>query len=326
MTQSKIQNPKSSMRVMVLAGGPDREREVSLMSGAEVATALRDAGHEVIERDLGPENLAALDEFVAWGGDTVFPIFHGRWGEGGPAQAILDERGLAYVGCREASARLCADKTRTKKTLRDAGLPTPEFELIECRGAPGGAAKGGRFPGGLAPPVVVKPNDDGSSIDLAICRTPEALAAAWAELSARNDTLLVERFVAGRELTVGVIEDPENPGGVRALPPIHIVPATAFYDYDAKYVRDDTQYLFDFAPPELAQQLRGLACATFTALGCRHLARVDLFLDAEDRPWVIEVNTLPGFTTHSLLPMAARKVGLEMPALVDRLVRMAASA
>lgn len=306
------------MKIMVLAGGPDREREVSLASGAQVASALREAGHEVIERDMGPDDLAVLDEFTAWGGEICFPIFHGRWGEGGPAQAILDERGVKYVGCREAAARLCSDKTRTKQVLLDAGLPTPAFELIDCSGA----AAGGDYPGKLSPPAVVKPNDDGSSIDLAICHTAAQLDAAWAELSSRNDTLLVERFIAGRELTVGVIEGED--GGPVALPPIHIVPATEFYDYGAKYVRDDTQYHFDFLSPELDVQLRQLAADTFSALGCRHLSRVDLFLDGADRPWVIEVNTLPGFTTHSLLPMAARKMGLDMPALVDRMVRLAA--
>ncbi|MEM7625056.1 MAG: D-alanine--D-alanine ligase [Planctomycetota bacterium] len=305
------------MKVMVLAGGPDREREVSLQSGKQVAAALREAGHEVIQRDMGPDDLAALDEFALWSaeapeGGAVFPIFHGRWGEGGPAQMILDERGVRYVGCREAAARLCFDKTKTKQVLKDAGLPTPDFELVNAVEKPT-----------LTPPVVVKPNDEGSSIDLEICHTADQLDKAWAGLSPRHDALLVERFVAGRELTVGVIEDPDNRGCVRALPPIQIVPATDFYDYEAKYVRDDTQYRFDFAPHDLDQTLRDLACDTFTALGCRHLARVDLFLDESDRPWIIEVNTLPGFTSHSLLPMAARKSGLSMPALVDRLVRLA---
>jgi len=333
------------MKVMVLAGGPDREREVSLLSGAQVAAALRRAGHDVIERDLAPADTASLDEFTAWKGDVVFPIFHGKWGEGGGAQKCLDDRGLAYVGCREAAARLCADKTKTKQALLDAGLPTPEFELVNAADRPA-----------LAPPVVVKPNDDGSSIDLAICHTQARLDAAWADLSSRNDTLLVERFIHGRELTVSVIESPsprapqetntpelrseptENvsegvapkapnaagkvPG---ALPSIHIVSATEFYDYDAKYVRDDTQYHFGAVSPKLEQQMRRLSVDAFRVLGCRHLARVDLFLDENDRPWIIEVNTLPGCTTHSLLPMAAKRAGLDMPALMDQLVRLAAA-
>jgi len=305
------------MKVMVLAGGPDRERDVSLMSGKQVAIALRDAGHDVIERDLSPTDNAALDEFAKWRGDVIFPVFHGKWGEGGGAQQLLDQRGLPYVGCRETAARLCTDKTQTKQALQNVGLPTPAFELLDCPNPPPAQ----KFPGSLTPPVVVKPNDDGSSIDLAICHDQTSLNAAWAELSLRNDSLLIERFVTGQEMTVGVIEDEH--GQPQALPSIHIVPATAFYDYDAKYVRDDTQYHFDALRPEAESQLAALAIDTFATLGCRHVARVDVFVDEAGRPWVIEVNTLPGFTTHSLLPMAARQAGLGMPTLVDRLARLA---
>ncbi|MEM6458145.1 MAG: D-alanine--D-alanine ligase [Planctomycetota bacterium] len=301
------------MKVMVLAGGPDRERPVSLKSGTRVAAALREAGHEVIERDLSPSDTAALDEFVGWAGaeDVVFPVFHGRWGEGGGAQALLDERGLAYVGCRAAAARLCCDKAATKRVLLEHGLPTPAFEVVDADRPPT-----------LAPPVVLKPVDDGSSIDLVIAHDAAARDAAYRDLITRNPALLVERFVAGRELTVGVVE--AAAGRPEALPSIHIVPATAFYDYAAKYERDDTRYEFDAVSPAAEAALRELAVSTFTALGCRHLARVDVFLDGEDRPWVIEVNTLPGFTDHSLLPMAAARAGRAMPALVDHLVHRAA--
>lgn len=299
------------MKVMVLAGGPDREREVSLMSGATVTDGLRQAGHDVEQRDMGPGDLSALDFFADWGGDVVFPIFHGRWGEGGAAQKILDERGFKYVGCREAAARLCFDKTLTKQRIIEAGLPTPAFELVTAEGRPT-----------LEPPVVLKPNDDGSSIDLAICHDRAALDAAWADLSSRNQSLLVEQFVQGKELTVGVVEDED--GKPTALPSIHIVPATAFYDYEAKYIRDDTQYHFDHTTPRIEAELRDIAQRVFVELGCRHLSRVDMFLDGDDRPWVIEVNTLPGFTSHSLLPMAARQSGVALPVLVDRMVRLAA--
>ncbi|MEM9881615.1 MAG: D-alanine--D-alanine ligase [Planctomycetota bacterium] len=302
------------MKVMVLAGGPDRERPVSLKSGARVAAALREAGHEVRPRDLSPGDTAALDEFGAWtrgGSGVVFPVFHGRWGEGGGAQALLDERGLAYVGCRAAAARLCCDKAATKRVLREHDLPTPAFEVVDADRPPT-----------LDPPVVLKPVDDGSSIDLVMAHDPAARDAAYRDLITRNPQLLVERFVAGREMTVGVVE--EAAGQPRALPSIRIVPATEFYDYAAKYERDDTRYLFDAVAPALETALRELATATFAALGCRHLARVDLFLDGDDRPWVIEVNTLPGFTDHSLLPMAAARAGRTLPALVDHLVRRAA--
>ncbi|MEO1235508.1 MAG: D-alanine--D-alanine ligase [Planctomycetota bacterium] len=299
------------MKVMVLAGGPDRERDVSLVSGGQVAAALREAGHDVMERDMGPTDASALDAFGEWQGDVVFPVFHGKWGEGGGCQRALDAAGVRYVGCGADAAARCMNKTETKRRLMDLGLPTPEFEMLANGSHPD-------FTG----PVVLKPHDDGSSIDLAICHTAEDLAAAWADLATRNEQLLVERFVEGPELTVGVIEDED--GEPIALPTIRIVPATAFYDYAAKYERDDTQYRFD-APPEVEGRLGALAVAVFRGLGCRHLARVDVMLDGSGEPWVIEVNTMPGFTTHSLLPMAAARAGLAMPALVDRLVRRAAS-
>ncbi|MEM8737772.1 MAG: D-alanine--D-alanine ligase [Planctomycetota bacterium] len=299
------------MKVMVLAGGPDREREVSLRSGAQVAAALREAGHAVRERDLMPDDQTALGGFAAWGGEVVFPVFHGKWGEGGGAQRLLETAGVKYVGCREAAARLCTDKAATKRRLLDAKLPTPAFELVNSESQPT-----------LPTPVVIKPNDDGSSIDLAICPDPEAVKKAWAELSPRNPVLLVERFITGKEMTVGIVED--ESGEPVALPTIQIVPATAFYDYDAKYVRDDTRYLFDAVPEAVETSLRGLAVRVFRELGCRQLSRVDLFLDDADQPWVIEVNTMPGFTSHSLLPMAAARSGLPLPRLVDRLVTRAA--
>ena len=255
-----------------------------------MAAALREAGHEVMERDLGPGDHAALVEFVGWAGDVLFPVFHGRWGEGGEAQRLLDERGFRYVGCREAAARLCFDKAATKAALRGAGLPTPDWALVDTVG---GAAEFPAEMGLVGGPVVLKPNDDGSSIDLALCRDEATLRAAWAELSGRNPRLLVERLVTGREVTVSVLDVGD---GVRALPPICIEPATEFYDYAAKYERDDTRYLFDFASPDVTQALGELSERVFRVLGVRHLCRVDLFLDEAERPWVIEVNTLPGFT------------------------------
>ena len=301
--------------VLVLFGGPDRERPVSLESGAQVAAALREAGHHVTEGDLSPDDTAALDTFAATHANNdnavVFPVFHGKWGEGGGAQALLEKSGLPYVGCRPEAAALCMDKARTKLMLRDAGLITPEYELVDTAFAPN-----------LKPPVVVKPNDDGSSIDLRICRDAKSLNDAWANLAPRYDWLLVERLASGREVTISVVED--DAGKPVALPPIHIVPATEFYDYAAKYERDDTQYRFDLGLDDAATAaLQQAAVAAFTTLGVRHLGRVDMFVDDAGQPWIIEVNTLPGFTTHSLLPMAAAHAGRPLPQLVDHLARRA---
>lgn len=304
-----------SLKVLVLAGGPDRERPVSLLSGQAVAEALQQAGHEVMQHDIRPGDLSALDAFEQWGGDVIFPALHGKWGEGGGLQHILDRRGLTYVGCSGMAAELCMDKHRTKLVLEAHGLPTPAFEVLAVG-----------EPSRLEPPVVVKPVEEGSSLGMAICRTPEAVQRARHELRQHYRKLLVERYVVGKELTVGVVGRPaELGGGYQALPPIQIIPATAFYDYQAKYERDDTQYLFDIElPADVLAEVGRMALAAHQALSTRHLCRVDFLVDEQGQPWVIEVNTMPGFTSHSLLPMAARQAGLPLPALVDRLVRLAA--
>jgi len=314
---------------MVLAGGPDREREVSLQSGKTVSASLLEAGHDVIVRDIGPDDLAALDEFVTWRGDAIFPALHGGWGEGGGVQTILDERKIPYVGCRAKAAALCMDKYETKMKLAAAELPTLPFELIGRNDQPK-----------IEAPLVIKAPREGSSIDLSICKTPEAAEAALKDLRTRHEHLMIEQFCKGMEITVGVLADDLGaaPAGsavrttaptliYHALPPIRIVPATEHYSYEAKYIRDDTQYLLDPAAIGLeARELEGLgvlAVEAFTVLGCRHMSRVDFIVDANKRPWILEVNTIPGFTSHSLLPMAAKHAGIPLPKLVDRLVRLA---
>lgn len=205
------------------------------------------------------------------------------------------------------------DKRRSKLALDADGLPTPPFDVV-CVGEPTT----------LDPPVVVKPMDEGSSIDLAICHTPEQVGAARREFRDRHTHLMIEKFIPGKELTVGVLGG--FPDGERPLPVIEIVPVTEFYDYEAKYTRDDTGYRFghDIGLPDwVLEECQRLAMAAHRELGARHLSRVDFMVDEKHQPWILELNTLPGFTTHSLLPMAARHVGIEMPQLVDQLVRLA---
>ena len=298
---------------MVLAGGPDRERAVSLMSGSEVAGALRQAGHDVVEFDISPSDLTALDHFVDWPGDVVFPVLHGPWGEGGGVQTMLDQRRLPYVGSRAAAAGLCIDKYETKRVWVDRGLPTPAFEKLARDDTPT-----------LEPPLVVKALCEGSSFELAICHDSTQVEAAANNLFDRHEHLLFEKFVAGKELTVGVIGAEGEPA--QALPPIHIVPAASYYDYEAKYTRDDTAYLFDIDLPQcVLDQLAGDALLAYESVGCRHLGRVDFIADADNRLWLLEINTLPGCTSHSLLPKAAAHAGIPMPQLVDRLSRWAAA-
>ncbi|MEM9348096.1 MAG: D-alanine--D-alanine ligase [Planctomycetota bacterium] len=301
---------KSPLKILVLRGGPDRERDVSLNSGGQVAQALRDGGHTVYERDITPDDLSALEDGKQLGVQAVFPVLHGPWGEGGPLQALLEEAGFAYVGCKEAAARLCMDKWETKQALQESHLATAEAELLE---------KGDKRR--LASPCVVKALDEGSSYGLAICQTDEAADASVAKLFEEHDRLMVEQFIAGKELTVGVIEQED---GAAALPPIHIVPAAEFYDYDAKYTRDDTQYLFEIDLANAClEQIADTAKQAFEILGCRHLARVDFIIDEQLNAHILEVNTMPGFTSHSLVPKAAKQMGTAFPDLCDHLVRLA---
>lgn len=299
------------LKVLVLAGGPDRERDISLISGATITAAVTQMGHDVWQRDITPDNLEALDEFVTQKADVIFPILHGAWGEGGQLQSILDQRALPYVGCRAAASKLCMDKDAAKNAMRQAGLPTPPSQLL----TPGVKRT-------LDTPLVLKPPLEGSSIDIAICQDAEQARRARTRLQRRHPLLLAERYIVGKELTVGVIIGDD--GKLYALPPIHIIPATVFYDYSAKYDRDDTQYLFDIdLPAHTLTQIKEVSVKAAETLGCRHLCRVDLIVDHDNQPWILEINTLPGFTSHSLLPKAAAHSGLPVPQLVERLLRRA---
>lgn len=286
--------------ILVLGGGPDRERSVSLKSAAEVAAALRSAGHQTVERDILPDDLSALHETF----DVVFPVLHGAWGEGGPLQRILAEQGVPFVGSREAAAALAMDKVAAKHAAETVGVRTPSSQVLR---SPDDVLQ-------LDPPVVVKPPAEGSSVGVYICHDQQAIADARAELHGQYRQVLVEQFITGAEATFGILDE-------QVLPGIRIRPATAFYDYQAKYDRNDTRYEFDL--DLLPKKIAADALKVHQAIGAAHLSRVDFIIDSDGVGWFIEINTMPGFTTHSLLPMAARQAGIDMPALVDRLVRLA---
>ncbi len=302
---------RQSLDVTVLMGGPSSEREVSLLSGRAVADALARCGHRVTAADISPEDLSALDRR---GAEVVFVALHGAFGEDGAVQRLCEGRGLPYVGSGPDASRLAMDKHASKDVFRRAGLATPDWVVVEARQPP---ARRASLLARVPPPCVVKPVDSGSSVDVYVARDAAARDAALGGLLAGYGRALVEAFVAGREMTVGILGD-------RPLPVVEVRPHREFYDYVAKYEDDATEYLTDpELPPGAARRLQQDALAAHRALGCRDLSRVDFILDESGRPWVLEVNTIPGFTSHSLVPKAAAAAGIGFEQLCDRLVRMA---
>jgi len=303
-------------RVLVVMGGPDAERAVSLDSGAAVAAALRAAGWRNVEsmvlgagdRPSVAEAEAALRDRLAAGGvDVAFPALHGPWGEGGGAQAVLEDAGVPFVGAGSIAAALAMDKPRTKSVLAQAlpELRTPPWSML----APGDSAD-------PDPPVVLKAPGEGSSIGVALCRTPVEVAAARRRLHAEHGALLAERLVEGREITAAIV-------GSTCIGLLEVVPAEGFYDYEAKYHRADTAYRVD---PNLPAEIEARCCAiaerSASILGARHVARVDFMVDDADA-WLLEVNTMPGFTSHSILPKIAAARGRSLGELASDLLVMA---
>ncbi|MBX3409635.1 MAG: D-alanine--D-alanine ligase [Phycisphaeraceae bacterium] len=310
-TPPPIPNPPASLPpILVLGGGPDAEREVSLRSSKAVAEALAQRGHtvhnNVINRLTGPE-LATLP------GGVVFPVLHGGWGEGGPLQDLLEADGRPFVGCGAASARLAMDKFATKLIAAALGVPTAPAAMVNPadRGLP------------LSAPAVFKPVHEGSSVGLHVCRDDVALAAAHeavlADIAANPGRVyMIERAIlGGRELTVGVLDG-------HALPIVEIIPAGGVYDYTAKYASPDTRYtVAPHLPEGLGEAITAHALSLARAIGVRHLCRIDFILGADGVPWLLEVNTMPGFTGQSLLPKAAAHAGIGFGELCERLAAMA---
>ncbi len=297
------------LTVTVLSGGPDPERDISLTSGRAVAASLAEAGHCVKLCDATPDDLSALDVPC----DVVFPAMHGAWGEGGPLQLELEQRGFAYVGSGPEAAAVAMDKAAAKRVLAEAGLPVPQGELATTAG-PHRAEHG----------VVIKPVSGGSSLDVFIRPDGGDITEPVNYLVARYGRCIIEELVVGFEMTVGILGD-------IALPPIWIDTSTVdggWFDYAAKYQADGARHRFDLPPTvdaELAEQISAASLAAHSALGCRDLSRADLIVRRDGTFALLEVNTMPGFTGRSLLPDAARQAGVCFAELCDRLVQVAAS-
>jgi D-alanine-D-alanine ligase len=292
-------------KVAVMLGGESAERPVSLKSGAAVLAALRRAGVDAQAFDPAEKPLAALKDEKF---ERVFIALHGRGGEDGCLQGALELMKIPYTGSGVLASALAMDKWRSKLTWRAAGIPVPDFVVVEA------ASDFAAIERQLGLPLFVKPANEGSSIGISKVKQPGGLREAW-ELAARYDkVVLAERFVDAGEYTVGILAG-------QALPVIRIVPATEFYDYEAKYDRDDTQYRIPSGLTAAQEhELQALALRAFDVLGGRGWGRVDIMLDHDGRPWCLEVNAAPGMTDHSLVPMAARAAGIPFDELVVRIL------
>jgi len=295
-------------KVGVLLGGKSAEREISLKSGALVLAALRSHGvdaHAFDPAERGIEDL--LDARY----DRVFIVLHGRFGEDGTVQGVLEWLGIPYTGSGVLASALAMDKLRTKLVWQALGLPTPSYEILPADADLGGVARR------LGLPIMVKPVNEGSSLGMSKVREAGALEEAYALAVNYDRAVMAEKFIEGTELTVGILGD-------AALPIIKLETPRDFYDYEAKYFADDTRYILPCGlPPARERELQALSREAFAALGCRGWGRVDLMLDADGAPYLLEVNTAPGMTDHSLVPMAARAVGLSYADLCLRILEAA---
>jgi len=305
----EIENSK--LKIAVLTGGIGEERDISLRSGGCVEQALKEAGLNVVAADIQPENMDILEDGDI---DVFFIALHGEFGEDGQLQQILEDKSLVYTGSGPKASRLAFDKLAGKKCFVKAGITTPKAIKFDVRTEPEELEKqllqlSGKF--------VVKPVRQGSAIGVTIVDGPESAAAAARECSSKFGDCMIEEFVPGREITVGILEN-------RALPIIEIRSKTGFYDYRAKYVDGRTEFLFEtIDDPALTGKIERAAIDCFNALGCRHFARVDLILNDNGIPYALEVNNIPGFTTRSDLPKAAAKAGISMSDLCVRIIQMA---
>jgi len=300
--------PSRFGKVAVLFGGKSAEREVSLKSGAAVLAALKRGGVDAHAFDPAVQNLQDLrDE----GFERAFIALHGRFGEDGTVQGALELLGIPYTGSGVLASALGMDKWRTKLVWQAAGLTVPNYLLLDKRSDWEDVVRK------LGLPLFVKPANEGSSVGISKVKTVEELPDAYRE-AARHDTLVIaESFIGGGEYTVAILGD-------QALPVIKIEPANEFYDYDAKYLRDDTRYLCPCGlGAEQEAEMQRLAKQAFMLIGGQGWGRVDFLLDKAGSPYLLEVNTSPGMTDHSLVPMAARQSGISFEQLVQRVLELA---
>lgn len=303
-------NITGSLKVAVLMGAVGSERQVSLTSGKCVADALRKIKSlEVIEHDFLPDKPWILDDKSI---DVFFLVFHGEFGEGGDMQEICERKKLLFTGCDSKSSRIAFDKMACKKALQAAGVAVAP--VVEIRKAKELADLKSKITFASDKKFVVKPIRNGSSVGVQIVEGFENVTPAAEECYYEFGDCMIEKFIVGREITVGIVDD-------KVLPVIEIRTSRDFYNYDAKYNDEQTQYLFDtIEDKKLLAKIDDAALRSFKAVGCRDFSRIDMIIGQDGVPCVIEINTIPGFTSHSLLPKAAAKIGMDMSQLCMKII------
>ncbi len=295
-------------KVAVLMGGLSAEREISLQSGNAVLTALQNKGVDAFAVDVGENIITELDDGNY---QRAFIALHGRGGEDGSMQGLLEIMKLPYTGSGVMASSLAMDKLKTKQIWQAMGLPTPDFTVIDSRISCQQALTT------LGLPLIIKPVLEGSSIGMSKVEDKEELIPAWQKAQQCGGTVIAERWIEGDEYTAALLDD-------QVLPMIKLKTSHKFYDYDAKYDADDTQYICPCGlPDERESALAELAKKAFDAVNASAWGRVDFMVDEKNQPWLIEVNTVPGMTGHSLVPMAAKQAGLSFDDLVLRILATA---
>ncbi len=302
-----------SLRIGVVMGGASGERDVSLRSGRAVARALQAKGHDVVEIDLIDDDIAPV---VQAGVDVVFLAMHGRFGEDGAVQGLLDAVGIPYTGSDSRASRAGMDKMASKCFFITHDVPTPPFRLVTT------TQRWDQMDEAVSEaglPLVIKPLRQGSSIGVSIAHTREEVAIGLAKAFRYGHQALLERHIKGREVTVGILDG-------QALPVVELKTGRSFFNFEAKYSDSSTQYITDPSLPQpMLEKLQAIAVSAHDAIGCRHLSRVDMMIEEDGCPYVLEVNTIPGFTERSLFPLAARAAGIRFPDLCERIVTLAAA-
>ncbi len=295
-------------KVAVLFGGKSAEREVSLKSGAAVLEALQRSGVDAHAFDPATRNLQELKDQNF---SRAFIALHGRYGEDGTVQGALELLGVPYTGSGVMASAIAMDKWRTKMIWQAAGLPIPDYEMLSIDSNPADVVRK------LGLPLFVKPANEGSSVGISKVKTASDLHVAYQEAVKHDSLVIAESFVGGGEYTAAIL-------GEQALPVIKIEPANEFYDYEAKYLRNDTRYL---CPSGLSAEqesgMQNLAKQAFALIGGKGWGRVDFLMSESGKPYVLEVNTSPGMTDHSLVPMAARQAGISFEQLVVKVLELA---